>query len=121
MGYQIYKINGRDCGYGVPCLCEHPKCDTKIDRGISYVCGDEPGGTEYGCGLYFCGEHLNFHDFKDGETHQNCYRCDHYKPPYKEKPDILEWVAWKLYDESWEEWRNKNEKEVERLKKILIK
>lgn len=120
MGYSIYQIGGRDCGYEVPCLCESPKCTKVIDRGLAFVCGDSPGGNEYGCGLYFCGEHMYFRTYRDGETHQNCYRCSNYKPPYKEKPDILEWIAWKLYDESWEDWREENKEWVEKLKSTPI-
>ncbi|HEV7521417.1 MAG TPA: hypothetical protein VGP89_09990, partial [Candidatus Angelobacter sp.] len=50
----------RDIGYGVPAYCDHPKCNKKIDRGLSYVCGGEPYGGELGCGLYFCSEHLGW-------------------------------------------------------------
>lgn len=48
----------RDIGYGVPAVCDHPGCNTEIDRGLSYVCGGEPYGGEMGCGLFFCYEHL---------------------------------------------------------------
>ncbi len=31
---------GRDIGYGVPAICDHPGCNAEIDRGLSYVCGN---------------------------------------------------------------------------------
>src|SRR5690606_23075125 len=53
MGWAVgYDSNwNRDIGYGVPTTCDHPGCNEKIDRGLSYVCGDEPYGGEHGCGL----------------------------------------------------------------------
>lgn len=103
----------RDVGYGVPAMCDHPGCNEKIDRGLSYVCGGEPYGGEYGCGLHFCGKHL-WHRQPRGEDriYQNCRRCMTYKPPYKPKPDHPEWVEWKLSDASWAEWRAANPEKV---------
>lgn len=101
---------GRDIGYGVPAYCDHPACDVKIDRGLAYVCcGQEPYGGERGCGLYFCGDHQR----GDGK----CIRCYHRNPkgPYPKKPDHPEWVAWKLTDPSWAEWRAKHPDEVVKL------
>jgi hypothetical protein len=44
MGWSIgYDENWkRDIGYGVPAVCDHPKCNKIINRGLSYVCGGEP-------------------------------------------------------------------------------
>ena len=84
----------RYIGYSIPAYCDHPKCDTEIDRGISYVCGGEPYGGDRGCGLYFCSKHLWHHVFKDGECRQLCRRCDTYKPAYKPKPEHPETVKW---------------------------
>lgn len=101
----------RDIGHGVPAVCDHPKCNAKIDRGLSHVCGGEPYGGEKGCGLYFCGEHLV------GFQPQRCPRCAAYKAPYKNaKPDCADWVRWKLTDRSWAQWRKENPEEVERLR-----
>lgn len=106
----------RDIGYGVPAYCDHPKCHTKIDRGLGYVCGGGPygqgiRGARDGCGLYFC------------ETHgvgAYCPRCAAYKPPYKHpKPDHPEWIRWKLTDESWAQWRNENPETVQRYQQQL--
>lgn len=95
----------RDIGYGVPAFCDHPECATEIDRGLSYVCCDsEPHGGERGCGLYFCYAHRDC----DGR----CQRCatarGRKKGPFDPKPDAPEWIAHKLTDESWAEWRAEN-------------
>ena len=60
MGYEIGYDDtwDRDIGYGVPAECDHPDCHTRIDRGLSYVCGGEPYGGELGCCLFFCEDHL---------------------------------------------------------------
>jgi len=57
----------RDIGYGVTAHCDHPGCEQKIDRGLSYVCGGFPFGGAYGCGLHFCEKHLSFHRFRGME------------------------------------------------------
>lgn len=100
----------RDIGYGVPALCDHPDCDEKIDRGLSYVCGGEAYGGEVGCGLFFCAKH------RTGwrGNHQVCSRCSNYKKPYKPKPDIPEWIIWKLTDSSWAAWRAEHPEFVEK-------
>ncbi len=53
MGWSIGSDGDRDIGYGVPAECDHPDCTAEIDRGLSYVCGGDPYGGEYGCGLFF--------------------------------------------------------------------
>lgn len=97
----------RDIGYGVPAYCDHPKCNAKIDRGLSYVCGGEPYGGEHGCGLYFCYEHQHY---RSATNPQACARCLRYKPPFKAKRDHPEWVHHKTTDESWAEWRAEHPK-----------
>jgi hypothetical protein len=109
----------RDIGYGVPAICDHPGCGVKIDRGLSYVCGSDAYGGEAGCGLFFCGEHRKYYNKRINgaiETVELCYRCGHYKKPYKPTPDIIEWVRWKLRDYSWKQWRDDNPKIVEELR-----
>jgi hypothetical protein len=100
----------RDVGYGVPAWCDHPKCNEKIDRGLAYVCGNQPYGGETGCGLYFCGQHLRMGRCgEDGDPNMHCPRCNAYKPPYKHpKPDHQEWIVHKLRHESWGPWRLEN-------------
>jgi hypothetical protein len=62
MGYACYEIirNGEtiQAGYSVEAVCEEPGCTEQIDRGLGHLCGDTPGGDEYGCGGYFCAKHL---------------------------------------------------------------
>jgi len=96
----------RDIGYGVPATCDAWGCKKKIDRGLAHVCGGEPYGGERGCGLYFCSEHL-------WETLRGtlCNRCVRYQKPYKPKPDLKEWIDFKMTDPSWEEWRKSAGKE----------
>jgi len=95
----------RDVGYGVPALCDHPKCTKKIDRGLAHVCGDDVYGGERGCGLYFCSEHLILSE----RLPTLCGRCKKLRNPFKPKPDIYEWVHHKHTDPSWAEWRKEQE------------
>ena len=103
----------RFIGYGVPAYCDHPNCNKEIHRGLSYVCGEEPYGGDNGCGLYFCYDHLLL-----GEEGFVCERCIDNKPPFEPKPEHPDWINWMLTDSSWEEWRQKNPMEVEKLKRI---
>jgi hypothetical protein len=121
MGWSIgYDGNWeRDIGYGVPAECDHPKCREKINRGLSCVCGEQPYGGDKGCGLFFCAKHLFLHLFVDGEVKFVCPRCDSHKPPYRPKPDVEEWIRFKMTHESWEEWRTQNPKFVEENKRLL--
>lgn len=107
----------RDIGYGVPAVCDHPGCGETIDRGLSYVCGGQPKGGEYGCGLYFCGKHLRY----AGDRRENaalCGRCYCGRDPYSPTPDIPEWINHKLTHESWELWRAENPNEVTAMRAI---
>jgi hypothetical protein len=102
MGWAIgfdYKWK-RDVGYSVPCVCDHPTCSELIDRGLSYVCGGELYGGEKGCGLYFCDKHHGADTL--------CERCLNNLPAFNPKPDIREWIQWKLTDASWAQWRAEN-------------
>lgn len=64
MGYASYEItrNGEkiQAGYGVEAECEKDGCTERIDRGLAHLCGQTPGGDEYGCGGYFCEQHLSY-------------------------------------------------------------
>lgn len=117
MGWSIGydETHKRDIGYGVPAICDHPGCDEEIDRGLAHVCANQqPYGGEDGCGLYFCGKHLICHP-KRGYC---CHACaDRRKKPFTAKQDTPEWIDWKLTDESWQEWRDENPEEVEKLRK----
>lgn len=94
----------RDIGYGVPAICDYPGCNARIDRGLSYVCGEEPYGGDRGCGLYFCGKHLLTHV----RLPQLCERCSMRKKPFTPKPDLQEWIQHKLTHESWADWRHEH-------------
>lgn len=121
MGWSIGYDNfwRRDIGYGVPAVCDHPDCNADIDRGLSYVCGGEPYGGEHGCGLYFCGEHLERH-VRGGNLCWLCPRCGKGEESFPKKPDTVEWIRWKLNHESWAEWREENPEAVEELEKSLM-
>lgn len=111
---------GRDIGYGVPATCDFPGCGAEIDRGLSFVCGSDPMGGEYGCGLYFCGIHLwlvainpttGLIDRNDGIEYKSvylCWRCVEEEPPFEPTPDTAEWTRHKMTDPSWAEWRREN-------------
>lgn len=107
----------RDIGYGVPAICDHPGCGKKIDRGLSYVCGTNPYGGDHGCGLYFCDEHL----FMDDVLLQLCDRCKEGAESFDPTPDVPEWIAWKLNDDSWAEWRAENPDKVKEIRCSISK
>jgi hypothetical protein len=117
----------RDIGYGVPAVCDHPDCNEKIDRGLSFVCGGEAYGGEHGCGLFLCGAHLLHGEPRDPDVDADgydqedakawaasvesstgnyfCERCLAGAKPFEPKPDIDEWVRHKATDPSWAMWR----------------
>lgn len=107
----------RDIGYGVPCKCDHPGCDKTIHRGLAYVCGGEPHGGDEGCGLFFCGDHLRIG--VEGKEQQVCERCAKGEPPFEPKPDVAEWLRWKLRDVSWRQWRDENPTAVDEIRNAL--
>ncbi len=118
MGYQVYKVGHRWGGYGVPAVCEYPKCNEEIDRGMAHACGGEPF-SEMGCDRYFCSKHKEYTCWKrDGsdnkcdhdeacecECFEVCQRCAKGKPPFPYKPEIREWATHLLKDKSWAQWR----------------
>lgn len=105
----------RDIGYGVPAYCDHPKCDAKINRGLGYVCGDDPYGGDVGCGLYFCEKHRRGWR----KSHNVCSRCANRKAAYAAKFDHPQWVRHKLNDPSWGPWRAENDREVKGMRAYL--
>lgn len=59
MGYASYETPLGEAGYAVEDVCNQEGCEVAIDRGLSYLCGDQPGrDSEHGCGRWFCGSHL---------------------------------------------------------------
>lgn len=72
MGYAHYALpDGREAGYAVEDICNQDDCDTEIDRGLGHLCGQTPGGDEFGCGKYFCDEHL----YVGEESGWRCKAC----------------------------------------------
>ncbi|NKU21747.1 hypothetical protein GS907_24615 [Rhodococcus hoagii] len=72
MGYAHYVLpDGREAGYGVEAECDRPGCTARIDRGLGYLCGQNPDGykdaEEPGCGRYFCPDHQASHDCPNPE------------------------------------------------------
>ncbi|WP_323142734.1 hypothetical protein [Massilia phyllosphaerae] len=106
----------RDIGYGVLAHCDHPGCTAEIDRGLGHVCGDDVYGGEHGCGLFICSEHTH----SNRHHHQLCQHCaDRRRRKLQPSPDHPEWMRWKLEDESWQQWRDENPADVEKLRSAL--
>jgi hypothetical protein len=77
MGYAHYTVyrNGQEieAGYAVEDVCNKDGCGEEIDRGLAHLCGQTPGGDEFGCGGYFCESHL-YYSPRDDEP-QMCDPC----------------------------------------------
>jgi hypothetical protein len=96
MGYQIYWMNGRWQGYGVPAYCDIKNCNEKIDRGMSY---NHPQDIDIFC----CEKHQ--------DKNINMLEIE-----YKEHPL---WLTHILNDDSWKKWRTSNPEIVEEYKNLL--
>jgi hypothetical protein len=73
MGYAYYILpDGREAGYGVEAECDREGCAERIDRGLAWLCGNDPDGwrdlSEPGCGKYFCGKHTCDHNCPNPES-----------------------------------------------------
>lgn len=66
---------GRPIGYAHEATCDHPGCDAKIDRGLSYACGGMHGETEVGCEGYFCEAHREYAEIKGDRCVSICAPC----------------------------------------------
>jgi hypothetical protein len=67
---------GRPIGYLIEATCDHPGCKKKIDRGLSYACGDMHGEDEISCEGYFCQQHLHtVDDPRDNRSIGVCKEC----------------------------------------------
>lgn len=73
---------GRPIGYYHEATCDHPGCDAKIHRGLSYACGGMHGEGERSCEGYFCGKHMSYVEdpSKVMDVPQLCETCknDHH-------------------------------------------
>jgi hypothetical protein len=124
MGYSVYSHNGRWAGYGVPAICDEPSCSAAIDRGLAYACGGGPSEDVPNCGLFFCGDHLNYVECDDESGERQgfvCARCAASDPPFEPKPDTVEWVNHMLTDDSWQQWRGENPEQVSAMHKLTEK
>jgi hypothetical protein len=81
VGYQHYVLpDGREAGYGVAAVCDREGCEAKIDRGLGYLCGNDPDGwrddSDFGCGKYFCGVHTYDHSCPNPDGEQDDDEAD---------------------------------------------
>lgn len=106
----------RDVGYGVPSICDHPGCGKEVHRGLAYVCGGEPGGGTFGCGLFFCDEHR--HPSRARRSNAMVCSCCYWgwdrfpRQLFTPTPDTAEWTNHKATHPSWAEWRAEQENEL---------
>ena len=76
---------GRPIGYVFPAFCDHEGCFEKIDRGLSYVCGNMHGESEISCEKYFCENHRSNMVEYEEELIMICDQC---------AKDLLEIEGW---------------------------
>lgn len=84
---------GRPIGYLFEAICDHPGCEEKINRGLSYACGGMHGQNERDCENYFCGKHLYSVEDPNEILHQPqlCEKCknEHYEYLIEELMDEI--------------------------------
>ena len=104
IGYDEYW--NRDIGFSVTATCDYPDCKKAINRGVEYVCGGEPYGGDFCCGLYFCENHLALKaPSADEEAVPMCAQCSSGKEPFEPTPDSEEWINYKQTSSYWAGWR----------------
>lgn len=90
MGWSYGKSSeGREIGYAVEAVCDHPECNQKINRGLAYACGGMHEASDIYCERYFCEAHLLCVDI-NGMAYTLCDDClRHLKanPEYMENED----------------------------------
>lgn len=69
MGWAHGILDGKEVGYAVADVCNEKGCDTEIDCGLAYLCGNLY--DDIGCGDYFCYAHL----FCGPEGSGDCWLC----------------------------------------------
>ncbi|HEV7451421.1 MAG TPA: hypothetical protein VGO16_08545 [Pseudonocardiaceae bacterium] len=73
MCYARYNTPRGEAGYAVEDVCHEDGCEEQIDRGLTYLCGEQPGVAADGaCGRWFCVDHLYL---KPGGEGQRCGDC----------------------------------------------
>lgn len=76
MGYAHYGTPMGMAGYDVDDVCHEDGCSAEIDRGLGYLCGNMPGAPdEFGCGKWFCEEHLYMPPAEVGCHNGLCNTC----------------------------------------------
>jgi hypothetical protein len=78
----------RKVGRGIPGYCDYPACGKDVTRDLEHVCGSMPFGGSWGCGLFFCPEHLA--PGTDDSVIALCERCAYNleNKPYNIKPSF---------------------------------
>lgn len=90
-------LTGEMMGYCYSGECTKPDCEKVINHGLSYVCGGMHGGGEWGCGRYFCADHLHslwfenqaLDDYMTGGTEYDCHDRQVCSFCYNEMVDAL--------------------------------
>lgn len=100
MGYAHYTLpDGREAGYGVAATCDADGCTAEIDRGLGYLCGQEPDGwraeDDPGCGRYFCAEHESNHNCPNpwGTPHHAFVEDADHQDGDEQRPDDICWFG----------------------------
>lgn len=100
-----------DLGSQVPAICSHPDCGARITRGRVNVCGADPAGGNGGCGMPFCGAHLQ----GPKQTCECCAAGVDCFPPKEGSANWADWLDFKLTGGAWAQWRAANPEEVAKL------
>lgn len=91
-GYGVNR-DGREVGYSVEAICDLDGCNEKIDRGLYGVCGGMHDGGEFGCGKYFCGDHIILGVGLPDQLCEECAASYQAENPEEYAAAIAEWDA----------------------------
>lgn len=72
-----------EVGVTVDQECDEPGCTEQIVRTFDFLCGDDHGDNDSGCGKYFCSQHLYVDGdlFEDNEAQSlQCADCAGMRP-----------------------------------------
>ena len=124
---------GRHIGYGVLAICDHPDCTVEIDRGLVYMCCENPHPSP-SCGGFYCAEHRDNYiygdeidDMDDAELealgidvesqavfdaveNADIVRCRH--SPIQPNKESASWLQHVIEDDTWSKWREENPEKV---------
>lgn len=142
MSWEIgfHKEQQRHIGYSVFAICDHPNCTVEIDRGLAYMCCEDPKPSA-SCEGFYCAEHRDNYvygdeidDMDDDELEAmgidvesqavfdavengDIVRCRHLPIPLNKESAY--WLELVLADESWATWRDENPKKVTAYQEAL--